>query len=349
MILLLVYLFLALFVSALCSIMEAVLLSTPLSFLRSKVENGSTSAQSFIKLKKDIDKPLAAILSLNTVAHTVGAAGVGAQAVAVFGEVYFGVISAVLTILILVFSEIIPKTIGATYWRRLALVSGGIINGMIILTYPLVIVSALITRMLSKTKSSYTISRDEISTLARIGKSEGIFTETEDKIIQNLIHLKSIKVQAICTPRVVLTSVSEKLTVKDFFENREQYNFSRIPVYDKDEEHISGYIFRHSVFEKMAEGTTELLLKDIKREITVVPETMSMVKAWEILLDKKEHIALVVDEFGMTEGIVTMEDIIESLLGFEIVDEKDKVTDMQQYARDRWKRLIRGRNYFDKK
>ncbi len=193
MILLLFYLFLALFVSFLCSVMESVLLSTPISFLNVKEESGHKSATTFIKLKNNIERPLSAILSLNTVAHTIGAAGVGAQATKMFGELYFGIISAILTLLILIFSEIIPKTIGARYWRELALVSGIIINTMVIITFPLVIMTGYITKLFSRNINELSVSREEISAMANIGTEEGIFEEKENKIIQNLIRLRKSK------------------------------------------------------------------------------------------------------------------------------------------------------------
>ena len=336
MTLLLFYLFLALIVSFLCSIMEAVLLSTTLSYLTVKEENGNRSAKKFITLKQDIDRPLSAILSLNTIAHTVGAAGVGAQATKVFGEVYFGIISAILTILILVLSEIIPKTIGARYWRELAMISGHAIRITIFITYPLVIIFPYITRLFSKRQNESTVSREEISALANIGTEEGIFGEKENKIIQNLIRLKSIRVSEIMTPRVVVSVADENMTLKDFLKNKEFLHFSRIPIYSENIENITGYVFRQTVFEKLAEDQVGLKLKDIKRNIVVVPETNPLFKVWETLLEKKEHLVLIVDEYGGMGGIVTMEDIIETLLGFEIVDETDTITDMQQYARERW-------------
>ena len=296
------------------------------------------SAKIFIKLKQNIDRPLSAILSLNTIAHTVGAAGVGAQATKIFGEVYFGIVSAILTILILVLSEIIPKTIGARYCRELAMISGHAIRITIFITYPFVIIFPYITRLFSKKQNERTISREEISALANIGAEEGIFGEKENKIIQNLIRLKSIRVSEIMTPRVVVTIADENMTLKDFLKNKEFLHFSRIPIYSENTENITGYVFRQTVFEKLAEDQVGLKLKDIKRDIVVIPETNPLFKVWEILLEKKEHIALIVDEYGGMDGIVTMEDIIETLLGFEIVDEKDTITDMQQYARDRWNR-----------
>jgi len=336
MILLLFYLFLALFVSFLCSVMESVLLSTPLSFLNVKKESGHKSATTFIKLKNNIERPLSAILSLNTVAHTIGAAGVGAQATKMYGELYFGIISAILTLLILVFSEIIPKTIGARYWRRLALASGIIINTMIIITFPLVIMTGYITRLFSRNINELSMSREEISAMANIGKEEGIFNEKENKIIQNLIRLKNIRVSEIMTPRVVVSVANENMTLDDFLKNKEFLHFSRIPVYSENIENIKGYVFRQAVFEKLAEDQAGLKLKDIKRDIVVVHEAKPLFRVWETLLEKKEHIALIVDEYGGMDGIVTMEDIIETLLGFEIIDEKDTIADMQQYARERW-------------
>ncbi len=337
MTLLLIYLFIALTVSFLCSIMEAVLLSSPLSYLKVKEEAGKRGAIIMIKLKQNIDRPLSAILSLNTVAHTVGAAGVGAQATIVFGEEYFGLVSAILTILILVLTEIFPKTIGARYWRELSGVSAVIIRAMIFITYPLVIASSFITKIFSSKSVEQTTSREEISVLANIGEEEGVFGEKENKIIQNLIRLKSIKTFEVMTPRVVVSVADENMELDDFLKNKEYLRFSRIPVYSENDEHITGYVFRQTVFEKLAEDKVGLKLKDLKREIVFIPNSKPLLGVWELLLDKKEHIAIVVDEYGGMDGIVTMEDIIETLLGFEIVDEKDTIADMQQFARERWK------------
>lgn len=337
MVALIAYLFLALFVSFLCSIMESSLLSTPRSFLMVKEATGHIWARSFLRLKENIDKPLSAILSLNTVAHTVGAAGVGAQAVKVFGEASFGIISAVLTVLILVLTEIIPKTIGAKYWRNLTKSTYYIIKIMIFLTYPLVVMSAYITKLISSNKKEQTTSREEIAALASIGTDEGLFSDKENKIIQNILKLKAIKVHQIMTPRVVLAIADENLALADFLKNKNYLKFSRIPVYSDNEENITGYVFRQEVFENLAEDKHHLMLKDIKRKILIFPETMVLFNLWEKLLEKKEHIALIVDEYGGLDGIVTMEDVIETLLGLEIVDEKDTITDMQKYARERWK------------
>jgi CBS domain containing-hemolysin-like protein len=337
MILLFTYLFIALIVSFLCSIMEAVLLSTPLSYLKSRLENGDSSAETMLKHKEDIDKPLSAILSLNTVAHTVGAAGVGAQATIVFGEAYFGLVSAVLTLLILVITEIIPKTLGANYSKELVGISAKIISGMIFITYPLVLGSSFLTKLLSRKESELTTSREEVSALASIGTEEGIFAENENKIIQNLIKLRNIKIWEIMTPRVVVVTADEEMTLQEFLENKEFLHFSRIPVYQTNKDNITGYIFRALVFEKLAEDQFDLKLKDIKRDILIFPKRTTLLSAWDQMLAKREHISLITDEYGGMDGITTLEDIIESLLGFEIIDEKDQVDDMQKYALERWK------------
>ena len=348
MIALIAYLFLALFVSFLCSIMESVLLSTPQSFLIVKQDKGHAWAKSFIDLKTNIDVPLSAILSLNTVAHTIGAAGVGAQAVKVFGEASFGIVSAILTILILVITEIIPKTIGARYWRSLSMISYFIIKALIIITYPLVLMSALITRIISKNNKEQTTTRDEIAAMASIGANEGLFSDKENKIIQNILRLKNVKVTEIMTPRVVVAVADENLPLQDFLKNKDYLKYSRIPVYSGNEENVTGYVIRQRVFENLAEDKHNLKLKDIKRDILIVPDSIVLFSLWEKLLEKKEHIALIVDEYGGLDGIVTMEDIIETLLGLEIIDEKDTITNMQKFAKERWMTRQAKYNLIDK-
>jgi len=316
--------------------MESVLLSTPQSFLIVNQAKGKDWAKPFIELKTKIDKPLSAILSLNTIAHTIGAAGVGAQAVKVFGEASFGIVSAILTILILVLTEIIPKTIGARYWRNLSKSAYFTIKAMIIISYPLVIISALITKIISKNKMEQSTSREEIAALASIGADEGLFSEKENKIIQNILRLKNIKVTEILTPRVVVAVADENLLLQEFLLNKNYLKFSRIPIYSGNDENITGYVFRQQILENLAEDKHNLKLKDIKREILVFPDSIVLFSLWEKLLEKKEHIALIVDEYGGLDGIVTMEDVIETLLGLEIVDKKDTLPDMKKFARERW-------------
>jgi len=332
MLLLIVYLLIALVTSFLCSIMEAVLLSLPLSYLKSKAEKEDKAVNKMIVFKEDVDRPLSAILSLNTVAHTVGAAGVGAQAIAVFGEAYFGVVSAVLTILILVFTEIIPKTLGANYNKALLGFTSGLIHVTIFITYPLVWVSSLITRLISKKELEPTTSREEISALASIGEKEGIFQDKESAIIQNIINLQSIAVEEIMTPRIVVETANETLSLKEFYDKKDKFNFSRIPIFNKDKDSITGYVMRQMVFEKLVDHKEHLKLIDIKRDILIFSEDTSLFDAWETMIQKKEHIAVILGPYGGLSGIVTFEDILESLLGIEIVDETDREVDMQLYA-----------------
>jgi len=338
MFLLFLYLFLALFISFLCSIMESVLLSTPQSFLIVKKEEGKTWAKSFVDLKTNIDQPLSAILSLNTVAHTVGAAGVGAQVVKIFGEAAFGIASAILTISILIITEIIPKSLGAHYWRALASSSALLMKITIFITYPLVIFSSAITNIIKGSKVGQTTSREEIAALASIGTDEGIFSKNEARILQNVLKLKNVRAKEIMTPRVVVVLADENLKLGEFLKSKDYLTFSRIPVYSQNEENVTGYVIRENVFENLAEDKHNLQLKDFKRDITVVPNSITLFAIWEKLLDKKEHIAMIVDEYGGLDGIVTLEDIIETLLGLDIVDEKDTITNMQDYARKRWQR-----------
>ncbi|MDM8339060.1 CNNM domain-containing protein [Mediterranea massiliensis] len=336
--LVLLYLILALSVSFLCSVMEAVLLSTPMSFITMKEQAGFKSASLLKKLKQDIDKPIAAILSLNTIAHTVGAAGVGAEAVKVFGEAYFGVISAVLTVLILVLSEIIPKSVGANYWRSLAVPSARIIRTMIIVSYPLVWLSELITKLVSPSKHEASVSREEVSAMVSIGAEEGVFENKENRMIQNLIKLDGVKAKDVMTPRVVVASAPEDMTMREFYQSKDFCNYSRIPVYSKDEDNITGYVLRQAILERLAEDKFDMHLSDILRPILAYQESTPVSTIWEQMLEKKEHISIIVDEYGALRGIVTMEDIIETALGFEIVDERDAVTDMQKLARERWQK-----------
>ncbi len=333
------YLVLALALSFLCSVLEAVLLSTPMSFISMKEKAGVKSAGLLKKLKQDIDKPISAILSLNTIAHTVGAAGVGAEAVKVFGEAYFGIISAILTILILVLSEIIPKTVGACYWRTLAIPSAKVIRMLIVITYPLVLLSELITRVISPKNQVMSVSREEVSAMVTVGMEEGVFEMKENKMIQNMIKLNQVTAREIMTPSVVVSAAWEGMSLKDFYHEQQYRTYSRIPVYGEKEEYITGYVLRQTILEKLAEDKFEDKLSGVVRPVLFFNENDSVSTIWEKLLEKKEHISIVIDEYGCMRGIVTMEDVIETILGFEIVDEKDSVADMQVLAREKWQQM----------
>lgn len=342
--LIILYLSLALFISFLCSVLEAVLLSTPMSFISMKESEGSKGALLLKKLKVDIDRPISAILSLNTIAHTVGASGVGAEAVKVFGEEYFGVISAVLTILILVLSEIIPKTVGARYWRSLAVPSARIINVMIYVTYPLVILSDLIAKLVSSGKQQQSVSREEVSAMATVGAEEGVLKVEENKMIQNMLKLSVVKAEQIMTPRVVVECAKESMTLREFYNVKSYSPYSRIPVYADDDDYITGYVRRQNILEQLADDKFDMKLSEIMRPVLSYPENASVSAIWEKMLEKKEHISIIIDEYGCFRGIVTMEDIIETVLGFEIVDENDKVEDMQKFARDKWQKMKKENN-----
>ncbi|MDX1700129.1 MAG: CNNM domain-containing protein [Melioribacteraceae bacterium] len=336
MTLLIIYLLLAIAVSFLCSILEAVILSVSASFIRMKRTEGKSAAKHLSRLKNNIDEPLAAILSINTVAHTVGAAGVGAQAVAVFGEIYFGIISAGLTLAILIFSEIIPKTIGALYWRNLALLSSRIIIAMIYIAYPLVLLSRFITKLISRKKNALTMTRDELIALAHLGSKNGILEETESKIITNLIRLRTIKVNRIMTPRTVVVAAPEDMLLVDFIKEKKNLQHSRIPVYQDSIDQVTGYILNADVLEKLAEETTNSKLIELKRSIQVFYKNFTIPRLFEEFLIKNEQIAVIIDEYGGMEGVVTLEDIIETILGLEIVDEKDTEMNKQDLARKIW-------------
>jgi len=334
--LLLFYLFLALGVSFLCSILEAVLLSITPTFVVLKEQEQPKVGLLLKKLKEDIDRPLSAILTLNTIAHTVGAAGVGAQALIVFGDAYVSAVSAVLTLLILILSEIIPKTLGATYWKVLSPITARIISILIFSTYPFVKLSELITRLINPETKEPSMSREEFSAMADQGVQEGIFEEGESNVFKNLIRFSSLKVKDIMTPRIVVMKFSETISIEDALAQKEKLRVTRLPVFNKNEEDITGFILKTDLYEKVSEGKGQELLNTIKREILIVPETATLKMLLQNLIEKQEHIAVVVDEYGGLAGVVTMEDVIETLLGIEIVDEIDAIEDMQKLAREKW-------------
>ncbi len=339
MTLMLTYLFGALAISFLCSIMEAVLLSTPMSFITMKEEQGVKTASLMKAYKNNIDRPVSAILSLNTIAHTIGAAGVGAEAVKIWGQEYFGFISAILTLLILIFSEIIPKTIGSTYWRTMSMPATKIIQGMVIITYPLVIALEYITKWISPKVQPLTVSREEVSAMVTVGTEEGVFEAEENKMIQSFIKIVNVTAKEIMTPNLVVEAAQQDSTLREFYDNRKEWDYSRIPIYDDNRDYITGYVLRATVLERLAEDKFNITLKEIKRPILSFMENVSVSDIWEKMLEKKEHISVITDEYGCMRGLVTMEDVIETMLGVEIVDENDDTADLQVLAREKWQRL----------
>lgn len=338
MLALLIFLLGAMLISFLCSVLEATLMSTPISYITMKEDEGDRQAARLKDYKIDSSRPLAAILSLNTIANTIGAAGVGAQATKVFGSQWFGLVSAITTILILVFSEIIPKTIGTTYWKSLTGFCARTIRALIFILYPIVICVEFLQKRISSKKSDTSISREEVGAMADVAEESGELEEDENEIIQNLINIDDITVREAMTPRVVAAIAPESMTIKRFYKDRRFLHHSRIPVYADNDEYITGYILRMDALQLMAEDKYDATLGDIKRNIESYSESTHLDQIWDDMLEKKEQIAVIIDEYGSFQGIITMEDVIETILGDEIVDERDEVEDMQQLALERWKK-----------
>lgn len=339
--LILLYFLGALSLSFLCSVLEAVLLSTPMSYISMRENQGSKTATLMKQYKNNVDRPVGAILSLNTIAHTIGSAGVGAESIKIFGEQYFGLISAILTLLILVLSEIIPKTIGASYWRSLAMPSTRIIRVLILITYPLVLLSELITKVFTPRGNQASMSREEVSAMVDVGTTEGIFRESESKLIKSCIALSGVKARQIMTPSIVVESACQDLAVKDF-QAKQSWSFSRIPVYAGDKDYITGYVLKDAVLKLLSEDQFHVKLSDLKRPILTFREEESVFQIWEKMLEKREHISVIIDEYGGLRGLVTMEDIIETMTGVEIVDEDDVAVDMQALAKEKSRLMMRG-------
>jgi CBS domain containing-hemolysin-like protein len=312
--------------------------STPMSFISMKETSGNKTATLMKQYKNNVDRPVGAILSLNTIAHTIGSAGVGAESMKLFGEEYFGLISAILTLLILVLSEIIPKTIGASYWRSLAMPSTKIIRVLIFITYPLVLLSELITKVFTPKNHQASVSREEVSAMVDVGTTEGIFRESESKIIKSCIRLASVKAREVMTPSIVVETANVNLTIKEFYE-QQTWNFSRIPVYDKSKDYIIGYVLKDMVLKELSEDKFETRLSDLMRPILSFNEDDSVYQIWEKMLEKREHISIILDEYGCLRGVVSMEDVIETMTGVEIVDEDDVAVDMQAFAKEKSRKM----------
>ena len=341
MVLLVVYFLIALVFSFLCSLLEAVILSVTPSFVTRKVQEGKDYAIQLKKYKDNIDRPLASILTLNTFAHTLGAAGVGAQAQILWGNEYLTLTSIVLTILILIFSEIIPKTIGANYWMNLTRFTVFILRILMVVLYPFVLASQWITKIFNINKKKSVLSRADFSAMAELAVEEGVIEKNESLIIQSIARFDSLKVSDIMTPRMVLFAARGAATTGGFYEEHPNLIFSRVPIYKDSLDNIEGYILKDDLLSKLIEGQKKLTLKSISRKIEIVYENLPIPALYKKLIEQNEHIALVVDEYGGTEGIVTLEDVIETILGLEIVDETDNVEDLQKAARERWEKRAR--------
>ena len=323
--------------SALCSTLESTLLSTPLSYITGLEEKGVKGAQRLKRLKTNSDRPISAILCLNTIANTVGASIVGSLVYEVYGDPLVGVFSTVFTFAILIFAEIIPKTIGTSYWRTLALPASVIIEGMIFITFPLVWLLEHMQKLISSRSTQVSVSREDISAMVSVATEEEVIEKEEKKMIQNLLKLDELTAHEIMTPSAVVEMAEGNMTIREFYES--DLSHSRIPVYDdENDEYVIGYVLRQEILEKMAEDKFSSSLHDILRPIMTFAEDDSVADIWEKMLAKKEHISVILDEYGSVRGIVTLEDVIETMLGHEIVDEKDEVVDMQEYAKEQWER-----------
>ena len=338
--LLLIYLFIALVFSFLCSVFEAVLLSIRRPYILTQKEEKPRNAEVWEKLSKDINRPLSAILILNTVAHTVGAAGVGAQAMKVFGDGAFttGLISAVLTLLILILSEIIPKTLGAVFWKQLAPITGVMLMSLTRLMSPLIWITEKITSGISRGKKKGAFSRAEFIAMADIGEKEGSIEESEGRIVKNLFGLRDTMARHAATPRTVVFALPGSCTINEFMEHHGDRPFSRIPIYKEEVDDLDGFVLQIELLQAHAQGEGDQQLANFKRPMHTIPRTQNLSTLFNDMIADRIHIAATLDEFGSFSGIITLEDVIETLLGTEIVDEVDDIEDMQQMARELWKK-----------
>ncbi len=340
LIMMIVYAVVALGFSFLCSVAEAVVLSISPSFIAGLEQEGGKSAQLLKKVKGNIDRTLAAILTLNTIAHTVGAGGAGAEAAAYFGQKYVGLSMAILTLLILFLSEIIPKTIGAVYWRGLAISTARFVQILTWFLLPLIFISELLTKLLTKGKVSHVITREEFSALADIGAEHGHIAPKESRILKNLLRLPTVRAEDVMTPRTVVFALQQDRAVHEVLREHPDLGFSRIPIYGKDNDDITGFVLATDLLINETRDEGKAKLQDLKRELGAIRGDTSLSYLLEELLNGRQHIFLVVDEYGGMEGIVTLEDVVETLIGIEIVDEQDKNVDMRALAREKWKQRM---------
>jgi len=329
MTLLLAYFFLALVLSFLCSLLEAVLLSTPSSYASILSKQNVQDGARLERFKENINRPLAAILTLNTFAHTLGAAGVGAQTLELYGEGSVALASGILTLLILIFSEIIPKTIGSVYWRSLIGTTTMIIEVLIFFTYPLVLLAEFISNF---GNGEATVTREEVIAMAEMGEDEGVLEEQETDIIENTLKLKDVKAKDIMTPRSVIFALNSDLTVGQVLEEHDTLDFTRIPIYSTDLDAIDGMVNRYEIINRKADDQFSTRMHEISQEVPIVNENDSIDKVLELFIKNRDHMALVNNDSKVLTGLITLEDAIETILGQEIVDKHDSVVDMRDLA-----------------
>lgn len=323
-------------VSFLCSLLEAVLLSTSSAYVGVLVKEGRKSGTLLEHLKDNIDRPISAILTLNTLSHTLGSAAIAYHVQHTFGDAAVTASSVVLTIAILVLSEIIPKSIGTSHWKALAPTAAFIIQTMILLLYPLVRFSEMLGKLFASNDEDPEVTREEVLMTAELGAEEGELKNKESAIIKNLLMLDKIYVSDIMTPRSVFFALEDNLTVEETFNKYKPIRFSRIPVYHDSLDNIIGMTYRFKIHDAMAHDHDNQLIAEMVTPISTIPERMTVQNVLDFFIKEKEHLAIAVDEYGIVTGLVTLEDAIETLLGVEIVDELDSVEDMRKYALEQW-------------
>lgn len=339
--LLLIYLAIAIGISFLCSILEAVLLSITPSYTEKLLSGQPRAGRRLGKVREHLDESLSSILILNTFAHTMGAAGVGSQALQVFGAQWETLVAILLTLAILYFSEIIPKTLGATFWRQLAVPSAIVISWLVKLVYPLVWLATRLTRIFSVNRGNE-ITREEIIALASLGHKDGTLFSQENEYLANLLSLRDVRTEEILTPRSVVHMLNEDLSVSEALDESATRQFTRIPVYGTDFDDIKGKVIRIDLFEAERAGHGKEPIKHFIKPVIRVSEKLPVHQLLDMFIKNRAHLFLVEDEFGQTAGIVTLEDAIETLLGREILDERDTVEDMQALARNRYRERLKG-------
>lgn len=341
--LLIVFFLVSITFSFLCSIWEAVLLSVTPSFTERKVQEGSDIGHTLEAYKSNIDRPLSAILTLNTIAHTVGAIGVGAQAAIIWGTSIMSttVMPVAMTLAILLLSEIVPKTIGANYWQELAGFTVKSLRIIMIILAPFVLISQIITRTLKKDKNASVFSREDFSAMADLGAKQGVLDKEESTIMRSLMLFESVLAHDVMTPRTVMVAAPENKTAREFHDSHPNLRFSRIPIFEDSLDHVTGYVLKNDLLIRLVNNEDNTPLSAIKRDMIAIKENFPIPELFNHFIEKREHVALVIDEFGGTAGLVTMEDVIETLLGLEIVDESDHIADMQVLARKKWEERAR--------
>lgn len=326
----------ALIFSFLCSVAEAVILSISPSFVAHLEQQEKPLAGKLKKLKKNIDRSLAAILTLNTIAHTLGAGGAGAEAAAYFGERYVGIAMAVLTLLILFASEIVPKTLGALYWRQLAGPTAAFVQLLIWVLYPFIWISELLTKLITRGRSVHTFSRAEFTALVDVGVEKGKIDVGESRVLKNLFSLPELRAKDVMTPRTVVFTLQQDITLDEVMDKHPEIPFSRIPIYAESSDDVTGFVLKTDILLQKLQGHGTKSLRELKRDIYAVSENASLEQVSEQLLEHKLHLLLVLDEYGGLAGVVSLEDVVETLIGIEIVDEADQIDDLRLLARQKW-------------